>query len=98
MAVIKTLGDAFAAGWSIRIRCLRGSHRGIVKIDPCHYEADLHMETLVCTRGRRFPLSQLASRLLCPNCAENRFELLYDVPGSPLPIYVPQSPYRRVGK
>jgi hypothetical protein len=95
MAVIETLGDAYAAKWGIRMRCLRGNHRGIVKIDPCKFEADLILETLVCTRGRRFPLSQLASRLQCPNCGENRVELLFDVPGSALPVFVPQSPYRR---
>jgi hypothetical protein len=94
MAVITTLGDAYAAGWSIRMRCLRGHLRGIVKVDPCRFEADLSLETLVCTRGRRFPLSQLAARLQCPNCGESRLELLFDVPGSPIPVFVPQSPWR----
>ena len=59
MPVIKALGDAYAAKWSIRMRCLRGRHRGIVKIAPCEFETELSMETLVCTRGRRFPLAQI---------------------------------------
>jgi hypothetical protein len=50
MAVMTTIGDAYAAKWGIRMRCLRGNHRGIVKIDPCLFEADLSIETLVCTR------------------------------------------------
>jgi hypothetical protein len=95
MAVIKTLGDAYAAKWSIRMRCLRGRHRGILKIDPREFETELSMETLVCTRGRRFPLAQLARRLQCPNCGENWVELRFDVPGSALPIFVPLSPYSR---
>ena len=93
MAIIKTLGDAYAAKWSIRMRCLRGHHRGIVKIDPWKFEVDLSLETLVCTRGRRFP--QLASHLQCPNCGKTNLELLFDVPGSALPVFVPQSLYRR---
>src|SRR5476649_1724691 len=95
MATITTLGDAYAARCGIRMRCIRGHHRGIVKIEPCGFEAALSMETLVCTRGRRFPLSLLASRLRCPNCGESRVELLFDVPGIALPVFVPQSPYRR---
>lgn len=94
MATITTLGDAYAAGWSIRMRCLRGHLKHIVKRDPCRFEAELNLETLVCTRGRRFPLSQLASRLQCPNCGDNKLELLFDVPGSPIPVFVPQSPWR----
>ena len=93
--MIETLGDAYQASWGVRMRCARGDHRGIVKIDPCRFEAALSMETLVCTRGRRFPLSLLASRLRCPNCGESRVELLFDVPGSALPVFVPRSPYRR---
>jgi hypothetical protein len=95
MAKIRTLGDAYSAGWGIRIKCGRGDHRGIVKIDPCRFEADLSMETLVCTRGREFPLARIASRLRCPNCAEMGIHVLFDVPGSPIPVFVPQSPYRR---
>lgn len=95
MAEIETLGDAFAAKWSVRIRCGRGDHRGIVKIDKCGYQGTLDMETLVCTRGRAFPLARLASRLKCPNCGEDSVKVLFDVPGSPIPVWVPQSPYRR---
>ena len=95
MAAIRTLGDAFAARWSIRMRCLRGNHRGIVKIEPCRFETELNMETLVCTRGRAFPLSRLARRLQCPNCGENNLELLFDVPGDLACLYTAESvPFR----
>jgi len=95
VAVIETLGDAYQASWGVRMKCGRGGHRGIVKIDPCKFEADLSMETLVCTRGRAFPLARVASRLRCPNCGEIGVHVLFDVPGAAIPVFVPQSPYRR---
>jgi len=95
MAVIETLGEAYSAGWGVRMKCGRGDHRGIVKIDPCRFEATLSMQTLVATRGRAFPLARLASRLRCPNCGEDRIHVLFDVPGSTVPVFVPESPYRR---
>jgi hypothetical protein len=95
MAKIRTIGEAYSAGWGIRMTCARGNHRGIVKIDPCGFETALSMETLVCARGRAFPLSHLASRLRCPNCGEEGIQVAFDVPGSALPVFFPQSPYRR---
>ena len=47
MAVIETLGDAYAAKWGVRMKCGREDQRGIVKIDRCGYESSLCMETLV---------------------------------------------------
>jgi hypothetical protein len=57
MATFRTLGQALDAKWGVRIRCLRGDQRGIVKIDACRYEASLCLLTLVATRGREFPIS-----------------------------------------
>lgn len=94
MATITTLGDAYAAKWTIRLRCTRGMLRGIVKLDPCGFQADLDMQTLVCTRGRDFPLARIASRLRCPNCGHMEVQVLFDVPGSAIPVFVPQSPWR----
>jgi hypothetical protein len=56
MAVITTLGDAYQAKRGLHMRCLRGFHRGIVKIDPWQFEADLSLETLACTRGSALPV------------------------------------------
>jgi hypothetical protein len=64
MAAVKTLGDAYSAGWGIRMRCVRGDQRGIVKIDACRYEAALCLRTLVATRGGDFPLPRIAARIL----------------------------------
>jgi hypothetical protein len=42
----------------------------------CVYRAEFDMETLVWTRGKRFPLSRLESRLRCPMCGvEGRYAL-----------------------
>ena len=95
MGTIEILSEAYCAGWGVRTRCARGGHRGIVKIDKCGYEGALSLETLVATHGRAFPLARLASRLRCPNCGEDRIHVLFDVPGAAIPVFVPQSPYRR---
>ena len=94
MADVETLGQALQAGWGIKLRCARGNRRGIVKIDPCRYTAQLDVLTLVCTRGRSFPLSLLASRMACPNCGERPVLLTFDIPGAAVPAFVPQR-YRR---
>jgi hypothetical protein len=54
MGTLQTLGQAYSAGWGIRIKCQRGDQRGIVKIDPCRFEAGLDTQTLVTARGRDF--------------------------------------------
>jgi hypothetical protein len=94
MADVETLGQAFQAGWGIKLRCARGDHRGIVKVDACRYCAALDVETLVCTRGRAFPLARLASRMMCPNCGERQVLITFEVPGKVIPAFVPQK-YRR---
>jgi DNA-directed RNA polymerase subunit RPC12/RpoP len=38
------------------------------------------METLVCTRGRAFPLSSLESRLRCPRCGNRRMVVMFEPP------------------
>jgi hypothetical protein len=90
MADVETLGQAHQAGWGIKLRCGRGDRRGIVKIDACRYSAVLDVETLVCTRGRAFPLSRLASRMMCPNCGERNVWLTFEAPGSAVPAFVPK--------
>ena len=94
MAEVETLGQALQAGCGIKLRCPRGDRRGIVKIDAGRYSASLDLLTLVCTRGRSFPLSLLASRMACPNCGERPVLLAFDIPGTAVPAFVPQR-YRR---
>ena len=94
MGTIETLGDAFDAKWGVRMRCGR-SEEHLSRNQRCGYEGTLDMATLVCTRGRRFPLARLASRLRCPNCGDLNVKILFDVPGQPIPIWIHQNQFRR---
>ena len=40
----------------------------------------LDTETLVCTRGRAFPLAQLESRLRCPKCGSRGMAVMFEPP------------------
>jgi hypothetical protein len=97
MATITTLGEACDAGWSIRMRCRRGEHRGPAKIDLCQFETNLCLKTLVATRGRAFPIARIADRIRCPNCGDLGVMIAFDVPGSPVPIFKPVYYGRRAG-
>ena len=44
----------------------------------CVYRKQLDLETLVCTRGPNFPLSQLESRLMCPACGNRRVTVVFE--------------------
>jgi hypothetical protein len=89
MATIATLGEAFDAKWAIRMKCRRGDHRGIVKIDACRFETDLCLATLVATRGRPFPIARIADRIRCPNCGDMGVMVAFDVPGGAVPVFQP---------
>lgn len=97
MVAITTLGQAFDAKWGIRMQCQRGTHRGIVKIDECRYEASLCLLTLVSTRGRAFPIARIADRIRCPNCGDLGVMLAFDVPGGAVPVFKPTYYGRRAG-
>src|ERR1700684_201424 len=84
MAVL-TLGEAWKLGWRVRARCLWGgpdhrSRHNRISIE-CDTTVRLDMETLVWTRGSKFPLDQVGSRLKCPKCGERRVQVYCEVPG-----------------
>ena len=64
---VETIGEAFSLGWRVTVALLAQSGRGrgahSKSSRECKYRKELDMETLVCTRGRGFPLSRLESRL-----------------------------------
>ncbi|WP_246690566.1 hypothetical protein [Microvirga aerophila] len=64
------------------MRCAHGKRDGMKSIRECLYEADLDMETLVCTREQEFPLSTLAERLKCPRRGSHRVALVFEPPPS----------------
>jgi hypothetical protein len=44
----------------------------------CHYTKELNLETLVWTRGRKMPLSDLKDRMMCPRCGGRRISIIFD--------------------
>jgi hypothetical protein len=42
------------------------------------------METLVCTRGRDFPIARLAERLRYPRCKSRRVRVVWKYPSAPV--------------
>lgn len=85
----QTLGAAFLAGLRPHARCQRGKRSGPVKQEPCGYAATLDLESLIWTRGAKFPCWRLAQRLRCPRCGGMSVELAW-LPGS--------SPAARAGR
>jgi len=77
---VETLGDAFGAGWRIRVRCAWGPRDGMKRVRECVYGAELDLQTLVWTRGRDFPIGRLESRLKCPRCGSRRVTVLFEPP------------------
>ena len=80
---IETLGDALNHGVTATMACASGMRDGMKSIAECKYRKDLDMETLVCTRGRDFPMARLAERLRCPRCGSRRVRLMWQVPSTP---------------
>ena len=79
----QTLGAAFLAGLRPHVRCLRGKRMGPVKVEPCGYATELDLESLIWTRGAKYPCWRLTSRLKCPRCGGMAVELAWLPGGSP---------------
>jgi hypothetical protein len=79
---VETIGEAISFGWPVFIRCKygRAEDAGPKSSRACLYRQELDLETLVCTRGRDFPLSQLESRLRCPRCGNRKIAVLFEPP------------------
>ena len=59
---VETLGEAFDLSWSVHMRCLHDGKEGLKHRRDCNFRRELDLETLVCTRGRAFPIGRLAER------------------------------------
>ena len=77
---VETIGQAFSLGWRIHMRCLDDGMEGLKHKRECGFRAELHMETLVATRGRDFPLARIAERLRCPRCGCRRVAVMFGPP------------------
>jgi hypothetical protein len=80
----ETLGDAWAYSATVWIACAFGPYtKGMKRGRECVYRGKLDMETLVCTRGRDFPIARLAQRLRCPRCGSREVRVVWDFPAEP---------------
>lgn len=77
---IETLGEAYAAGWGVRLSCAQPSRVGTTKVGRCMWSGNLDMMTLVATRGHGLPLERLADLFRCPGCGSRRVRVLCEVP------------------
>jgi hypothetical protein len=82
MPSAETLGEAWNWGWGITIRCLDDGREGLKHRKRCSYRRELDVMTLVCTRGRDFPLVQLSQRLRCPQCGCREVAVMFTAPGT----------------
>ena len=80
---IETLGEAWNFSWEIHVRCLDDGREGLKRRKPCGYRKYLDLETLVCTRGRDFPLARIAERLRCPRCGCRQVSVMFSPPKIP---------------
>ena len=80
---IATLNDIWTQSIRLRARCSRRRRPGMKAVPECTYQLELDVETLVCTRGRAFPVSMLPDRLKCPRCGWARMTVVYDFPRQP---------------
>jgi hypothetical protein len=79
--MIETLGEAFDAGWRVRVFCRDGKRDHGRSARECHASLTADIDTLLWTRGRGFPLADLGSRMKCPRCGSRRISVAFEVPG-----------------
>jgi len=80
---VETLGEAWNLNWRVHMRCAHGQRDGMKRVRDCLFRCELDVETLVCTRGRAFPLASLSERLRCPRCGSRRIAVIFDPPARP---------------
>lgn len=85
---VELLGEAWKLGWKCTAHCLwfgptKGrSGRNLPWCDSVFY---LDMQTLVVTRGERFPLTRMQEVLKCPKCGQRKMRVLFEPPSMPEP-------------
>ena len=80
---VETLGEAWNLSWQIYVRCLYDGREGLKHKRECGYRKYLDLETLVCTRGRDFPIARVAERLRCPRCGFRDVSVMFSPPRTP---------------
>ena len=80
--MVETLGQALDLSWRIHMRCLDDGREGLKHKRRCDFRCQLDLQTLVCTRGRDFPLARIAERLRCPRCGCRRIAVMFGPPSN----------------
>jgi hypothetical protein len=80
---VETLGEAWNLSWQLHVRCLYDGREGMKHRQECGYRKYLDLETLVCMRGRDFPIARIAERLRCPRCGCRDISVMFSPPGRP---------------
>jgi hypothetical protein len=93
---VETLGEAWNLSWEIHVRCLDDGREGMKHKRACGYRKYLDLETLVCTRGRDFPIARIAERLRCPTCGCRQVAVMFSPPKTPQLNAAAARPYRDV--
>ena len=84
---IETLGDAYTHSVGIKMYCSEGpQNQGMKRGRECHFSYTLDMMTMLATRGRKFPVTLLKSRLRCPSCGSDLVRVFLEVPSQPSPV------------
>jgi len=80
------LGEAWRLGWKCTSHCLWfGPTRGTRRLPWCDTVYAPDMQTLVVTRGERFPLERIQEVLKCPKCGHRQMRVLFEPPSMPKP-------------
>jgi hypothetical protein len=79
---VETLGVARSLSWKVHMRRANGYRQESRSIRKCVYRKQLDLETLVCTRGRNFPLGRLEGRRMCPACGNRRVTVVFEPPSN----------------
>lgn len=80
--IIETLGDAYTHSITAVLACAEGKGSGMKKHRECTFRQELDTMTLLCTRGRDFPIGMLQNVMRCPRCGSRRVRLMWDLPGN----------------
>ena len=75
-------GIARSLAWKLHMRCSDRYHEGTKSIRRCVYRKQLHIDTLVCTRGPNFPLSRLESHLTRLVCGSRNVTVVFEPPAN----------------
>lgn len=76
---VATLGEAYSAGWRLKLICREGKGGAMKKHRACVASIEVDVETLLWTHGRDCDLAWLAQHLKCPHCNSRRV-VIYFVP------------------